>query len=694
MKSIVTKLLITVIAVILATNTIFLLVSRRRSSSELSASIQNDIKHITELVASEIRSINEQEIQMLFVTSAIEEIRNPQIDIRDKWETLTALTSKNENFFGMAIYDDKGVGYTTTGEYKDLSSREYLAETLKTRKPYVMKPNWSPINGNVSTFYSIPYFDRATGNLQGVLVSVINGIRLSTIVSEMTIGKDSHPCVIEMKSGDYVASADLEDISEQRNIRDNAGKEKLEIIEKMCAGQTGHGTYFDSETKTKYTCFYMPIGGNCDWAVLLAAPMDDFFGGLKAMLNVLGLVFVLSTVFAAVLIGIMIVRAIIPLREVNKSIGAIASGDSDLTKRIDLVSNDEIGEVVKGFNKFTEKLHSIVSDIKTSENLLVTAGKDLEYGSEHIESQLLKIHEEIKNVNSKITDQSDDVDKTAGAVNEIAQSIQNLENMIGSQAAGITQASAAIEQMIGNINSVDKSVEKMYSLFTELEQNMSNTVKQQEQTNAKVQAISDESQSLQEANIVIANIAAQTNLLAMNAAIEAAHAGEAGKGFSVVADEIRKLSETSTTQSKTIGDQLNKITSEIGEIVNAANGTTQALDLISSGIASTTNLVTQIRNAMEEQEEGSKQIVAALADMNNSESDVKSAASQMTQNNKFILGEVQSLQNSTNTIKEHITDMTNDAAQIQEAGTMLSEISTSIKISIETIGKQIDQFKI
>ena len=203
MKSIVSKLLIAVVAVILVTNTIFLLVSRQKSSEELSSSIQNDMRHMTALVASEIRMINEQEFKMLSALASLEEIKSPEIDMHDKWEMMMAIAKEDKDYLGMAIYNEKGVGWTTTGKYSDLSSREYLAESIKTQKPYIMKPNWSTVNGNVSTFYAFPYFDKAGGKMQGVLVSVINGIHLSEIVSEMTIGKSSHPCVIEMKSGDY-----------------------------------------------------------------------------------------------------------------------------------------------------------------------------------------------------------------------------------------------------------------------------------------------------------------------------------------------------------------------------------------------------------------------------------------------------------------------------------------------------------
>ena len=131
--------------------------------------------------------------------------------------------------------------------------------------------------------------------------------------------------------------------------------------------------------------------------------------------------------------------------------------------------------------------------------------------------------------------------------------------MIESQSAGVSQASVAVEEMIGNISSVNNSMDKMASSFDTLSYNAQTGFTKQQDVNERIKQIESQSQMLLEANIAIANIAEQTNLLAMNAAIEAAHAGEAGKGFSVVADEIRNLSETSSKQSKTIGQQIGKV---------------------------------------------------------------------------------------------------------------------------------------
>ena len=201
--------------------------------------------------------------------------------------------------------------------------------------------------------------------------------------------------------------------------------------------------------------------------------------------------------------------------------------------------------------------------------------------------------------------------------------------MIQGQASTVVEASAAVEEMIGNINSVDKSVIKMVEEFTVLELDTKNGIEQNSSVNELIQKISEQSVSMMDANTTIQSIAEQTNLLAMNAAIEAAHAGEAGKGFSVVADEIRKLAETSAEQSNKIGEELSKIQNGIAHVVEASSESEKSFQNVSSRINSTSELITQIRGAMEEQQAGSQQILEALQAMNESTGTLRSTSEKL-----------------------------------------------------------------
>ena len=234
----------------------------------------------------------------------------------------------------------------------------------------------------------------------------------------------------------------------------------------------------------------------------------------------------------------------------------------------------------------------------------------------------------------------------------------------------------------------------MAHTFHELEEKAATGIQKNNDVTAKIEEIQAESQALREANVVINGIAEQTNLLAMNAAIEAAHAGEAGKGFSVVADEIRKLSEDSGSQSQTIGNQLDKIIDSIEQMVDASGIASDAFNDVAQEINLTNNLVQEISNAMIEQNEGSKQIAVALNSMNDTSNEVKTASLEMAEGNKAILDEIKNLQEATFSIKDGMGEMSSGARKINETGAALSELTNRMKTSIRQIGVQVDQFKV
>ena len=297
-------------------------------------------------------------------------------------------------------------------------------------------------------------------------------------------------------------------------------------------------------------------------------------------------------------------------------------------------------------------------------------------------------------MNGEISNQAECVDNTVESVRQIAGTISSLDSLVQIQASGTENASAAVEQMVGNIQSVNNSVERMSELFNRLLEDAQTGSGKQSDVSSQITDIAKQSEMLQEANAVIASIAEQTNLLAMNAAIEAAHAGDAGKGFSVVADEIRKLSETSSSQSKNIGEQLKLIKDSIQNVVVASDESNVSFISVVQDIKETNRLMQEIKNAMAEQQVGSSQISEAVIAMKESAGKVREESVRMSGQNKSVLDGVQRLKDVTGVMNGKISDMENEIEAVSGSGKDLAEIASVMSSSIQNIGNRIDEFKV
>ncbi len=692
LHSIRVKLEAIMIAIIFAGCFAIGLISYKSSSKSLDEATDRVIEATMKDISDIVLNTQEKHFAVLEGLASLAYTKDMNVPLIEKGAAFTKVAKTFDQYENIGFYTSEGRAYTADGVLICIPDRPYIQAGLRGEN-FFSNPAISPVNNELMQIYSVPVFNDNHKPV-AILSSNIYGTFWNTLVNSVVMGSSSHPVIIDMNTSQIVASSDISQMETTTIAKDICSPELKESIAKLMQGKSGTDIYIDSATHKKMICAYYPVGGKSSWGIYCEVPYADYFGTISGLKNSIFIIILISVLLSTLIIYFVIRKYLKPLTFVKNAISDIATGNADLTKRINLHTNDEIGEVVNGFNSFSEKLHSIISNIKGSRNILDEAGAKLSDSTEATASAVTQIITSIDNVYGQVDRQSSNVTHTSGAVNEIAANIQSLEHMIETQSSSVSQASAAVEQMIGNITSVNNVVDKMSTSFNALEAQTNEGAKKQSKVNELIVQIETQSKMLQEANQVISSIAEQTNLLAMNAAIEAAHAGEAGKGFSVVADEIRKLSETSTNQSKTIGTQLSSIKDSIANVVESSTESYKSFTTVSEKIRETDELVRQIRAAMEEQILGSKQITDALHSMNDSTTEVRGSSQEMAKGNELILESIKELQSTASSIQQCMNEMKIGSKKINTTSEDLSDITQDVRKTISEIGNQVDLFKI
>ena len=687
------------------------------AKSSLEKQMEKTLVETVHASADSIKDFNDMEFRMIETFATLPEIRDPDVDLLAKTHIIYgSMGGTDSDYIDVCILDSHGFAWINNGERKvSFSERRYFSEPQSTGKKYMSDPFVNKVTDEPSVFYSVPVTG-PDGKVNNVIFCVVDALRLSELAVNHKAGNDRPSFLVTLSNGvggeneaynethsrgiiiageQFLADDAKTENFATENIFKNAqateDKKYIAAIERIKTENSGCLKY--TRGKSRYIMAFERIA-DTDWVVMNEVPYSDFENDVNGLRNIIIIYVSVLTVLSVLIVGFIISRSIKPLKKVEAAINDIATGNADLTKRIPITTNDEIGAVVSGFNKFGEKLHGIILDIKGSKDALTQVGKDMGENAVETANSISEVYTNIEDMERQIKTQGDSVSLTATAVTEVSSNIDSLEQMIQTQSDGVSQASNAVEQMIGNITSVNGSVAQMARSFDDLLKKTQGGVSKQNLVSDKIREIENQSIVLQDANIVISQIAAQTNLLAMNAAIEAAHAGESGKGFSVVADEIKKLSENSQRESSKISDQLKQIENSVKDVVAASGDASEAFKQVVALIDQTNSIVRQIRLAMEEQTSGSKQIGDALHVMNDATSEVRSASHEMSIGNKSILEEIANLQNVTNAMRESMQRLISGADRIKSSGGELNEIAPQVQFSIDQISAQIDQFKV
>jgi methyl-accepting chemotaxis protein len=253
-------------------------------------------------------------------------------------------------------------------------------------------------------------------------------------------------------------------------------------------------------------------------------------------------------------------------------------------------------------------------------------------------------------------------------------------------------SSSAIEEMTANIHSVTQTLVENSKNVGELKEASENGKTGLQTVAQEIQEIARDSEGLLEINSVMDNIASQTNLLSMNAAIEAAHAGESGKGFAVVAGEIRKLAESSGQQSKTTAAMLKKIKASIDNITKSSNEVLARFGAIDTSVKTVSQHEQNILSAMEEQETAGRQILESISRLRDLTSSVKKGSINMAESGETLVQETDEFIKTSKETVEGMNEILKGVNQINDSVNHVNEMSLENNRNFEALKQETEKF--
>jgi methyl-accepting chemotaxis protein len=722
LKTRLTLIVFTMMTVVVAGVSIILLTQAR--SMETDAAFEN-MKNLTGMYSKELQGRYEN---YLTAAKTLADIMNSYDDIlpeqrRGRYDdVLHSVMESNPNFVGMwtlwkpNAIDGNDAAYVgaqetdSTGRYmtwytrrsgslqkRPLSEYELYQDILNNmdnRDPVFSNPYFTSDGGKQSLVARFCYPIITNGTLVGRCGIMLDLAESSVIVSGIK-PYDTGRAVLYSNDGTIAAHYDAhmvgKSIQDPQSVSVLGEKAVQDTEQTLKTGKPNSG-YHDIRIFESYP-FY--VGGvKTAWTILSSVPQDDVLAAVNRLTQITIIIVLVALLISAVVIFLIVMNITKRITTVADAIKDISEGEGDLTRRLVIHARDEIGDLGTYFNATMEKIRTLIVSVKSETSVLFDIGNELASNMNETAAAINEITANVQSIKGRVINQSASVTETNATMEQIAGNIEKLNSHVDNQSDSVSRSSSAIEEMLANIQSVTHTLVSNATNVKDLANASEVGRTGLQEVASDIQEIARESEGLLEINAVMENIASQTNLLSMNAAIEAAHAGEAGKGFAVVADEIRKLAESSGEQSKTISAVLKKIKESIDKISKSTDNVLNKFAAIDSGVKKVSDQEDLIRNAMEEQSAGSQQVLESVGELNNLTQLVKANSTEMQEGSKQVVTESKNLEMVTQEITNGMNEMATGADQINIAVDRVNTISGKNKETIDLLVSEVSKFKV
>lgn len=658
--------------------------------------LDNTEYFLKELVKSSSKVLDERS-QALFgkleAFSNLPLIQDDTVSYQEKIELFKneIQMQKQRGWMSFGISGLDGMLYRTDNTIEKVTGEEWFQAARK-GKYVITEPALSSVERKYLFIVAIPVRD-LQGKIVGVINATILGDALSNLISDIIVGETGTAYLVSA-SGTVLGNRRPE-ILYKSMYSEIIGSDTNAYAQFLKQALTSHKSSVNvSEIKGVKYISAVAAMRYADWTLLLTAPVSEFMAENVTNLIKTFVIIALCQLIIAIALGVLIARNITrPINHVIDALKNIAQGEGDLTIELPASGKDETSVLSSYFNQTILKLKNSIQKVGADSREMKSVGSDLESNMMSVSEVVSNITAGIEDLKKRFVEQEESVSGTAAAIEHIIKTLRGLDESIGQQAAMITESSTSFDKMSHSIDTVGENVVETREAIRNLSAATNDGRETLAKANEVSQRISDASGDLIEAGAVIENIASQTNLLAMNAAIEAAHAGEAGKGFAVVASEIRKLAEESSAQGKKISITLKNLSAEIKALADSASGAVEKFNIISGYSKGLSSSIEGVVQAMDEQEENGKIIWGIINDVTGVTNEVKSGSGDMLADGEKVVSATKRLDDLTRILRENIENIASQTEMINEAAQESLEIAVKNKQSIDGLVLEVGKFK-